>query len=98
MTMGKLPTKVDLTEKEGLMANSGWLGKPGVSAHGTNCAAQNNRFGCQSATLKGVMSRTQGAVLFAAIATLFSPSSDGQEKTFAVRGSVVLRDQPFGEP
>jgi len=41
MAMGKLPTKVDLTEKEGLLANSAGLGMPGVSACGTNCAAQN---------------------------------------------------------
>jgi len=39
------------------------------------------------------MGRTQGAVAFAVIATLLSPASHGQEKTFEIRGSVVIRDQ-----
>lgn len=33
------------------------------------------------------------AVLFVAIATLLSQAAHGQEKTFEIRGSVVLRDQ-----
>jgi len=41
--MGKLPTKVDLTEKEGLPANSAGPGPVGVSACGTRCAVQNMR-------------------------------------------------------
>jgi hypothetical protein len=38
MAMGKLPTKLDLTEKEGLLADLAWSGGPGVSACGTNCS------------------------------------------------------------
>jgi hypothetical protein len=39
------------------------------------------------------MSKMLIAVVFAAIATLFIPVSHGQEKTFEIRGSIVLRDQ-----
>jgi hypothetical protein len=39
------------------------------------------------------MSRMLRAVVFAAVATLLSPASHGQEKTFEIRGSVVMRDQ-----
>jgi len=42
------------------------------------------------------MSKMLIAVVFAAIATLFSSVSHGQEKTFEIRGSVVLRGQPLG--
>jgi hypothetical protein len=42
------------------------------------------------------MSRMLRAVSFTAFATLFSSVSHGQEKTFEVRGSVVLRGQPLG--
>ena len=35
------------------------------------------------------------AAVFAVIATLLSPVSHGQEKTFEIRGSVVAGDQPL---
>ena len=41
------------------------------------------------------MSRALEAVAFVAIATLLSPASRGQEKTFEIRGSVVAGSQPL---
>jgi len=43
------------------------------------------------------MSRMPGTVALAAIATLLSPVSHGQEKTFEIRGSVVGRDQVLAD-